>query len=170
MRVGVRTAREIAPQTVCVFVGVQTTGVYCRPSCAARLPRRENVRFHATPAAAERAGFRPCKRCKPTELALGERQSALVAQACRTIEEADEVPSLDALARSYELTRPRAPRSLADLPKTTPEAESFARQLKSQGYRFVGPTSVYAFMQNVGVVNYHVHGCFRATDYRAGAR
>jgi len=37
--------------------------------------------------------------------------------------------------------------------------------LKSQGYRFVGPTSVYAFMQNVGVVNDHVHGCFRATDY-----
>ena len=38
-------------------------------------------------------------------------------------------------------------------------------QLKSQGYRFVGPTSVYAFMQNVGVVNDHVHGCFRAVDY-----
>jgi DNA-3-methyladenine glycosylase I len=37
--------------------------------------------------------------------------------------------------------------------------------LKSQGYRFVGPTSVYAFMQNVGVVNDHVHGCFRASDY-----
>jgi DNA-3-methyladenine glycosylase I len=41
--------------------------------------------------------------------------------------------------------------------------------LKSQGYRFVGPTSVYAFMQNVGVVNDHVHGCFRATDYPAAA-
>jgi DNA-3-methyladenine glycosylase I len=39
--------------------------------------------------------------------------------------------------------------------------------LKSQGYRFVGPTSVYAFMQNVGVVNDHIHGCFRATDYAA---
>ena len=45
-----------------------------------------------------------------------------------------------------------------------------AKQLKAQGYRFVGPTSVYAFMQNVGVVNDHVHGCFRATDYRASAR
>ena len=45
------------------------------------------------------------------------------------------------------------------------QAEAFAKQLKSQGYRFVGPTSVYAFMQNVGVVNDHVHGCFRATDY-----
>jgi DNA-3-methyladenine glycosylase I len=74
-------------------------------------------------------------------------------------------PSLVALARSYEITRKRAPRSVADLPKSTPEAEAFARQLKSQGYRFVGPTSVYAFMQNVGVVNDHVHGCFRAADY-----
>ena len=74
-------------------------------------------------------------------------------------------PSLAALARSYERTRKRAPRSLADLPTSTPEAEKFAKQLKTQGYRFVGPTSVYAFMQNVGVVNDHIHGCFRATDY-----
>ncbi len=74
-------------------------------------------------------------------------------------------PSLAALARSYEVNRKRAPRSIADLPKSTLEAEAFAKQLKSQGYRFVGPTSVYAFMQNVGVVNDHVHGCFRATDY-----
>src|SRR3989442_13876633 len=67
-------------------------------------------------------------------------------------------PSLAALAKSYEVTRKRAPRSLADLPKSTPQAEAFAKQLKSQGYRFVGPTSVYALMQNVGVVNDHVHG------------
>src|SRR3954470_24912727 len=79
-------------------------------------------------------------------------------------------PSLAALAKSYEITRKRAPRSIADLPKSTLQAEAFAKQLKSQGYRFVGPTSVYAFMQNVGVVNDHVHGCFRATDYRATSR
>jgi AraC family transcriptional regulator of adaptative response/methylated-DNA-[protein]-cysteine methyltransferase len=47
------------------WYSVRTTGVYCRPSCAARLPRPENVRFHATPEDAERAGFRPCKRCGP---------------------------------------------------------------------------------------------------------
>ena len=79
-------------------------------------------------------------------------------------------PSLAALAKSYEVTRKRAPRSVADLPQSTPQAEAFAKQLKSQGYRFVGPTSVYAFMQNVGTVNDHVHGCFRAADYRAAAR
>jgi DNA-3-methyladenine glycosylase I len=79
-------------------------------------------------------------------------------------------PSLAALARSYEIIRKRAPRSAADIPKSTPQAEAFARQLKSQGYRFVGPTSVYAFMQNVGVVNDHIQGCFRATDHPATAR
>jgi DNA-3-methyladenine glycosylase I len=73
-------------------------------------------------------------------------------------------PSLAELAKSYESTRKRAPRSLADLPTSTPEAGAFAKQLKAQGYRFVGPTSVYAFMQNVGVVNDHLHGCFRAAD------
>jgi DNA-3-methyladenine glycosylase I len=73
-------------------------------------------------------------------------------------------PSLVALAKSYEITHKRAPRSLADIPKSTPQAEALSKQLKSQGYRFVGPTSVYAFMQNVGVVNDHIHGCFRATD------
>ena len=74
-------------------------------------------------------------------------------------------PSLAALARSHESTRKGAPRSVKDLPASTPQAEAFAKELKSQGYRFVGPTSVYAFMQNVGVVNDHIHGCFRATDY-----
>jgi DNA-3-methyladenine glycosylase I len=73
-------------------------------------------------------------------------------------------PTLAELARSYASSSRRAPASLADLPTSTPDADTFARQLKSQGYRFVGPTSVYAFMQNVGVVNDHVHGCFRASD------
>jgi DNA-3-methyladenine glycosylase I len=74
-------------------------------------------------------------------------------------------PSLPTLAKSYEETRKRAPRSVADLPSSTPQAEALAKQLKAQGYRFVGPTSVYAFMQNVGTVNDHVHGCFRATGH-----
>src|ERR1700759_1514538 len=79
-------------------------------------------------------------------------------------------PTLAMLAKSHQITRNRAPRSVGGLPKSPPQAEALARQLKSQGYRFVGPTSVYAFMQNVGVVNDHVHGCFRATDYPITAR
>ncbi|MGH6990317.1 MAG: Ada metal-binding domain-containing protein, partial [Stellaceae bacterium] len=49
------------------YYSVVTTGVYCRPSCAARTPNRDNVRFHDSPEAAARAGFRPCKRCRPNE-------------------------------------------------------------------------------------------------------
>jgi len=71
-------------------------------------------------------------------------------------------PTLPQLAKAYAVDRTRSPRTL---PVTTPEAEAFAKQLKAQGYTFVGPTSVYAFMQNVGVVNDHLHGCFRAIDY-----
>jgi AraC family transcriptional regulator of adaptative response/methylated-DNA-[protein]-cysteine methyltransferase len=84
---------------------VRTTGVYCRPSCAARLPRRENVAFHVTCIDAERAGFRPCKRCRPNEASLAERQAAAVAKACRLIEEAEEMPSLDTLAQAAGLSR-----------------------------------------------------------------
>ena len=79
-------------------------------------------------------------------------------------------PKLAELAKTYETSSGRAPRSIAELPTSTPQAEEFAKRLKSQGYRFVGPTSVYAFMQNIGLVNDHVHGCFRAADYGAAAR
>ena len=48
-----------------LFVGVKTTGIYCRPICPARTPKRENVRFYPTAAAAQSAGFRPCLRCRP---------------------------------------------------------------------------------------------------------
>ena len=83
---------------------VRTTGVYCRPSCGSRRARPENVRFHADAAAAERAGFRACRRCRPRELAPRERQAALVTRACRTIEAAATPPSLETLARAAGLS------------------------------------------------------------------
>jgi len=87
------------------YYSVRTTGVYCRPSCAARLPRRSNVRFHSTCEEAERAGFRPCKRCRPNEAALAEKHAAAVAQACRMIEAAEEMPDLDSLAEAAGMSR-----------------------------------------------------------------
>ncbi len=77
---------------------VKTTGVYCRPSCAARLARPENVRFHTTREDAENAGFRPCKRCKPEQPSLIEQHAAKVTQACRLIEASQNVPTLEELA------------------------------------------------------------------------
>src|SRR5471032_2656343 len=63
------------------WYSVTTTGVYCRPSCAARLPRPQNVRFYRTRAEAEKAGFRPCKRCKPDQPPLLEQHAAQVTAA-----------------------------------------------------------------------------------------
>ncbi len=78
---------------------VETTGVFCRPSCAARRARPENVTFHPDVAAAERAGFRPCRRCRPNEAPAGERDAARVADLCRFIEQSDSPPTLAELAR-----------------------------------------------------------------------
>ncbi|VVD86077.1 Bifunctional transcriptional activator/DNA repair enzyme Ada [Pandoraea eparura] len=89
------------------FYAVRTTGVYCRPSCGARLARRENVTFHTDSATAERAGFRPCKRCHPEQDAPGAghaRHTALVTAACRQIETAEVPPRLDALAAEAGLS------------------------------------------------------------------
>jgi DNA-3-methyladenine glycosylase I len=73
-------------------------------------------------------------------------------------------PSLAALIKAHPIHHARAPRKVSDVPTTTPQAASLAAQLKSQGYKFLGPTSVYALLQNVGAVNDHIHGCFRASD------
>jgi AraC family transcriptional regulator, regulatory protein of adaptative response / methylated-DNA-[protein]-cysteine methyltransferase len=78
--------------------GVRTTGVYCRPSCPARLAKPHNVVFHATCEDAERAGFRACQRCRPNEASLAEQHAAAVAAACRTIEAAEDMPTLETLA------------------------------------------------------------------------
>lgn len=87
------------------WYSVKTTGVYCRPSCAARPARAENVDFHASIAAAEAAGFRPCKRCRPDQPSLVEQHAAKVTQACRLIETTDPAPSLEALARQAGISR-----------------------------------------------------------------
>lgn len=80
------------------WYAVTTTGVYCRPSCGARTPRPENVRFFATAAAAQAAGFRPCRRCRPDLPPPSAQRAALVARLCRTIETAERLPTLAALA------------------------------------------------------------------------
>ncbi|SIO60844.1 AraC family transcriptional regulator, regulatory protein of adaptative response / methylated-DNA-[protein]-cysteine methyltransferase [Singulisphaera sp. GP187] len=110
------------------YYSVRTTGVYCKPSCAARSALRKNVRFHATCQDAESAGFRACKRCKPTEKGLAERQAAMIAQACRTIEAADEVPSLDELATSVGMSRYHFHRIFKEQTGLTPKGYASAHR------------------------------------------
>ena len=84
---------------------VATTGIYCRPVCPSKLALRENIAFHDTCAAAEKAGFRPCKRCQPNGLSQTERHTAAVEKACRLIESAESPPSLQELAAAVEMSR-----------------------------------------------------------------
>ncbi len=86
------------------FYSVKTTGVYCRPSCAARAPRPENVAFHLTAADAERTGFRPCKRCKPEQAPLAARHTATISRLCKLIETAEQTPRLAALAQHANMS------------------------------------------------------------------
>src|SRR5882757_5881772 len=86
------------------WYSVATTGIYCRPSCPARLANPKNVRFHATTAAAADAGFRPCRRCNPNGMSVDAENAALIAKACRMIDEAETPPALAELAHAVELS------------------------------------------------------------------
>jgi AraC family transcriptional regulator of adaptative response/methylated-DNA-[protein]-cysteine methyltransferase len=112
------------------YYSVKTTGVSCRPSCAASSARPENVRFHPTAAAAEQAGFRPCKRCKPDQAPLAERQAAQVAELCRLIEDRAEVPSLEELASQAGLSAFHTHRLFRAVTGVTPKAYAAAHRAK----------------------------------------
>jgi len=86
------------------YYSVDTTGVYCRPSCPSRRANPGNVRFHGTTAEAERAGFRACRRCKPDRPPLEQVHAAKVAEICRVIETAEVAPSLAGLAKQAGLS------------------------------------------------------------------
>jgi AraC family transcriptional regulator of adaptative response/methylated-DNA-[protein]-cysteine methyltransferase len=112
------------------FYAVATTGVYCRPSCAARLAKRENVTFHASCVTAEKAGFRPCKRCKPNEPPLEQRYAAKVAEICRLIEAAEQMPSLDEMAKVAGLSPFHFHRVFKAVTGVTPKAYAVAHRGK----------------------------------------
>src|SRR5262245_14063801 len=112
------------------YYSVKTTGVYCRPGCASRRPRRENVRFHPTPADAERAGFRPCRRCRPSEPGLAKQRAAAVARACRLIESAETLPNLDTLAAAAGMSRFHFHRVFKAVTGVTPKAYAAAQRTR----------------------------------------
>ncbi len=112
------------------FYSVSTTGVYCRPACAARLPRREHIRFYATSAEARQAGFRPCLRCRPDEPPRAERQSAAIAEVCRLIEQAEEFPALDTLAAAAGMSRFYFHRVFKAITGVTPKAYAAAHRAR----------------------------------------
>jgi AraC family transcriptional regulator of adaptative response/methylated-DNA-[protein]-cysteine methyltransferase len=112
------------------YYSVKTTGVYCRPSCAARLARPENVRFHPTCEDAEKAGFRPCKRCKPDQPPLAEQYASTVTEACRIIEESENVPGLEELAKRVGVSTYHFHRVFKQITGLTPREYASAHREK----------------------------------------
>ena len=107
---------------------VKTTGVYCRPSCAARRALRKNVGFHDSCEAAVQAGFRACKRCRPDGRTLVGEYAAKVATACRTMETAENPPSLEVLAKAAAMSKFHFHRVFTKITGLTPKAYAKARR------------------------------------------
>ncbi len=101
---------------------VRTTGIYCRPSCASRPAKRENVSFFPTGAEAEKAGYRACKRCRPDKLGAPDPQVQAVKRACERIETAEEAPKLAELAASAGLSPYHFHRVFKAITGVTPKA------------------------------------------------
>jgi AraC family transcriptional regulator of adaptative response/methylated-DNA-[protein]-cysteine methyltransferase len=110
------------------YFSVETTGIYCRPSCPARRSKRAHVRFHDSAEDAEQAGFRPCKRCRPDQPSLFATQADKVAQACRTIETAEQEPQLKELAREAGLSAHHFHRVFKSVLGVTPKAYAAAHR------------------------------------------
>jgi AraC family transcriptional regulator of adaptative response/methylated-DNA-[protein]-cysteine methyltransferase len=117
------------------FYSVKTTGVYCRPGCASRQARRENVAFHETVAQAEAAGFRACKRCRPNEGSSADRHVAAVQRACALIRSSDALPSLAELAVAAGISRYHFHRVFKQITGTTPREWGKAHRLDRFGQR-----------------------------------
>lgn len=124
------------------WYSVRSTGVYCRPSCAARPALRANVAFHASCAEAEAAGFRPCLRCRPDLPPLAERHAQSVARACRLIESAADEPDLDALAQAAGMSRFHFHRTFKAHTGITPKAYWAAQRARRVQGALAGDGSV----------------------------
>src|SRR5579872_5722956 len=129
---------------------VSTTGVYCRPSCPARLARRENVAFHPTPKAAERAGFRACKRCRPNDLSAHGEHAALVAKACKLMVDSEESLSLDALAKAIGMSPWHFHRVFKSITGLTPKTYAAAHRAKRMHEELSRRGTVTSAIYNAG--------------------
>jgi len=162
-------------------LAVKTTRIYCRPSCPARQAKRENMLFYPDGAAAAQAGFRPCKRCRPDAESLAERQSKVVAEACRAIERAvedgDPVPQFTALAEAAGLSAFHFHRLFKETTGVTPKAFAAAHRAGLAREGLESGESITAAIYGAG---YSSSSRFyegstarlgmRPSEYRAGGR
>lgn len=115
------------------IVAVKTTGIYCRPVCPARPPKRENIEFFADVETARKAGYRACLRCKPDDVKAQARLAEMVTLACRALETDEEAPSVGVLARTAGVSVGRFHRLFKQATGLSPKQYALARRV--DGFR-----------------------------------
>ena len=142
--------RKDACQDGAFVFAVRSTGVYCRPSCAARQPLRRNVEFFDAPAAARAAGYRACRRCDPDGSSTREKQVQAILAACRLIEQSEERMSLATLARKVGLSAYHFHRLFKEVTGVTPRDYHRARQIARLNDTLKDSSSVTAAIYDAG--------------------
>lgn len=129
---------------------VITTGVFCRPTCPSRRPRRENARFFATASDAGAAGFRPCRRCRPTGSSIEADHAAAIRRACALIEAAETPPVLNDLAAAAGLSPYHFHRLFKAVTGITPRAYAAARRVRRVQDELASGTKVAEALYGAG--------------------
>ena len=130
---------------------VRSTGIYCRPSCPARRPRREQVSFFQVPEAAEQAGFRACRRCHPRRAHASDPRIELVRQICHAIDEHDEEPqTLKRLSEETGVSAHHLQRTFKEIMGITPRQYADSRRLNQFKAKVKRGASVTEAMYDAG--------------------
>lgn len=133
-----------------LWYSVVTTGVYCRPSCPSRGAKPENVLLHDTLEEARATGFRPCKRCNPEGPPRDVENASLVARACRIIEESEDEPALDELARAVGRSTSHFHRLFKTATGLTPKDYASAHRARKIREGLVSASSVTEAIYDAG--------------------
>ena len=141
--------RDIAADGIFVYA-VRTTGIYCRPSCPSRTAKPKNVVFYATCKEAEVAGFRACKRCSPDGQSLAAANAIVVANACRFIEQAEELPKLKEIAASVGVSCFYLHRLFKRITGLTPKAYGAAHRAQKVRSELADGSSVTSAIYGAG--------------------
>ena len=130
-------------------LGVKTTGIYCKPSCRARLPKRENVHFYASPQVAERQGFRACKRCRPSHVNGIDPQVETILKACEMLA-SDDLLTLDDLSAAVGLSSYHLQRSFKHIIGVSPKKYAEAKRMERFKDELRGGSDVVTAMYEAG--------------------
>src|ERR1043166_7205239 len=143
-------ARDSSRDGSFVFA-VKSTGIYCRPSCPARRPRREQVSFYQLPEAAESEGFRACKRCRPQQAHTTDPKIELVRRICHAIDEHDEEPqTLKTLSEETGVSAHHLQRTFKDIMGITPRQYADSQRLRKFKTNVKGGSSITNAMYDAG--------------------